>query len=170
MAESVLIEGGELINLVPHKGRMFLLSRVTSYDSEKRRLASEYDITEDCLFYDRELQGVPAWVGFEFMAQSISALSGLDGRGRGEPPKFGFILSVSGLEVKIPCFKKGSTAVIEVEEETMVDNVYSFRCRVSSEGKPALEARLTVMEADDPKAVIEGAFSGQLQTAENLRS
>jgi predicted hotdog family 3-hydroxylacyl-ACP dehydratase len=157
MAESAVIESGELINLVPHKGKMFLLSRVMSFDCKTRRLESEYDITEGCLFYDRELEGVPSWVGFECMAQSISALSGLEGRSRGEPPKFGFILSVSELEIKIPFFKKGSTVAIEVDEETMVDNVYSFRCRASAEGKPAVEARLTVMEADEC-------------TAENLRS
>jgi predicted hotdog family 3-hydroxylacyl-ACP dehydratase len=159
MAEPALIEGAQLANLVPHKGKMFLLSRIRSYSMEKRSLASEYDITGACIFYNKELGGVPSWVGFEFMAQSISALSGLEGKDLGKAPRFGFILSVSGLEIKAPVFKAGSTVLIEVEEETVVENVYSFRCRIWYEEKIAVEAKLTVMEAEDPETVLNRARS-----------
>jgi len=38
------IEHDELINYLPHKGKMFLLSRVTQHDVEKHTITSEYEI------------------------------------------------------------------------------------------------------------------------------
>ena len=46
-----LIEHDELINYLPHKGKMFLLSRVTQHDVNNHTITSEYDITENCIFY-----------------------------------------------------------------------------------------------------------------------
>jgi predicted hotdog family 3-hydroxylacyl-ACP dehydratase len=149
------IDRAELLTLVPHKGRMFLLSRIVSNDIQKHSLACEYDITAESLFYKEELKGIPSWVGFELMAQSISALSGLRGRLCGKPPRYGFILSVSDMALHIPVL--AGTVRIEVEEETVVDLVYAFRCRVFSGEKNAVEAKLTVMEAEDVSSVIKDA-------------
>jgi predicted hotdog family 3-hydroxylacyl-ACP dehydratase len=157
MKGSVPIEGDELIKLLPHRGKMFLLSRIVSFDLDKHSLVSEYDISGDSLFFDKTLGGFPSWAAFELAAQSISALSGLRGRLRGEGPKFGFILSVSALEVRIPVLKEGVPVSVTVEEETVLENVYSFRCGVYSGGKNAVSAKLTVMEADDPEAVLRSA-------------
>ncbi len=143
-----LIEKEELLELVPHRGKMFLLSRVTAYDIEKRTLTAEYDISSECLFYDSELRGVPAWAGFECMAQSISALSGVAGKIQGEPARPGFILSVSDMEISIPVLRSGTTIRIEAEEECRVDAVFTFHCSLYAENGKALSARLTVMEAE----------------------
>jgi predicted hotdog family 3-hydroxylacyl-ACP dehydratase len=143
------IDRNELSTLVPHKGKMFLLSRITDYDIKKRTLTAEYDITGDCLFYDSELDGVPAWVSFEFMAQCISALSGLADREQGKPPKLGFILSLSALEVTVPVLKAGTSVTINVVEDMQMDMVFTFHCVVFHEGKLAVSAKLTVMDVDD---------------------
>jgi predicted hotdog family 3-hydroxylacyl-ACP dehydratase len=146
---SGLIEGDELISLVPHKGKMFLLSRVVDYDLSQSRLVAEYDITRDCMFYEERLGGVPTWVSFEFMAQGISALSGLAGREREEKPKIGFILSLSNMEISVPVLPEDSRLIIEVKEDCRIDRVFTFDCRASLADKPAAAAKLTVIEADD---------------------
>jgi predicted hotdog family 3-hydroxylacyl-ACP dehydratase len=143
------IEKDELMTLLPHQGKMFLLSRLRNYDLDKRVLTGEYDITGDCLFYDTVLGGVPSWVGIELIAQSISALSGLKGRRKGEKPRLGFILSVSDMRAEIPVLRAGTTAVITIQEEYKMDAIYTFHGAVSAEGKKAVEAKLTVMEVDD---------------------
>jgi predicted hotdog family 3-hydroxylacyl-ACP dehydratase len=143
------IEKDELMTLLPHQGKMFLLSRLRNYDLDKRVLIGEYDITGDCLFYDTVLEGIPSWVGIELIAQSISALSGLKGRRKGEKPRPGFILSVSDMRMDIPVLRAGTTAVIAIREDFKMDAVYTFHGTVSSEGKKAVEAKLTVMEVDD---------------------
>jgi len=145
-----LIEHEELQTLIPHRGKMLLLSRVIEYDL-KNSIRSEYDITEDCLFYDRLTGGVPAWVGFEFMAQAFSVLSGLRCREKGEKPKNGFILSVPFLRMEIPLFKKGISAEIRVRETDCTDMIYSFEGEVFTEGVKAVEGKLMVAEAGDEK-------------------
>jgi predicted hotdog family 3-hydroxylacyl-ACP dehydratase len=151
------IERDELITLLPHKGRMFLLSRITAYDTGKRSLSAEYDITRDCLFYDPAFGGVPTWVGFEFMAQSIAGLSGITSRENGDPPKMGCILSVSNMEILRPCLKAGVTVHIDVQEDYAADGISTFDCLLSLEGAGFMSAKLTVMDVDDLSVFEKGA-------------
>ena len=150
----------DIMSLVPHRGKMLLLSRVLNYDLRERTLCSEYDITGTCQFYDPALDGVPAWVSFEFMAQSISALSGLLARSLGKEPVIGFILSVSSMEIRIPLFLAGSTVRIEVEEELRVDSVFTFQCRVFAGGTEAAHAKLTVLDVEDISVFMEQGSHG----------
>jgi predicted hotdog family 3-hydroxylacyl-ACP dehydratase len=147
--ENKIMDLEEISSLIPHKGRMLLLSRVNEYNQEERSLCAEYHITENCLFFDPSIGGVPAWVGFEFMAQAISVLSGLRGRARGEKPKIGFIMSISSMTIEIPIFKLGSIAEIKVNESGNMDLVYSFDGEIFIEGKRVMEGKLTVMDAND---------------------
>jgi predicted hotdog family 3-hydroxylacyl-ACP dehydratase len=143
------IDKEELLTLLPHRGKMFLLSRVNDYDTKKRTLTAEYDITPECLFYDGELDGVPSWAGFEFMAQGVSAVSGISFREEGVKPKPGFILSVTGMETMIPVFKAGTTVTIRVEEDCRIDAVNTFDCRLRIGEEQAASAKVTVMDVDD---------------------
>ena len=104
-----LIEHDELINYLPHKGKMFLLSRVTQHDVNNHTITSEYDITENCIFYEPEFDGVPSWVGFEFMAQCISALTGITNTIKGRKPLPGFILSVMEFKADVEQLKSANT-------------------------------------------------------------
>jgi predicted hotdog family 3-hydroxylacyl-ACP dehydratase len=128
---------------------MLLLSKVNGYNLEERSLCAEYHVGEDCLFYDPVIQGVPAWVGFEFMAQAISVLSGLRGRLRGEKPKIGFIMSISSMRIGLPLFRAGSTVEVKVRESGSMDMVYTFEGEILLEGKKVMEGKLTVMDAKD---------------------
>ncbi|GHV54000.1 hypothetical protein AGMMS49579_13780 [Spirochaetia bacterium] len=155
------IEREELLTLLPHKGKMFLLSRVTAYDTLKRSLDAEYEIPEDCLFYDPALGGAPAWVSFEFMAQSISALAEITHREKGEPLKMGCILSVSNMEIRRPLLKAGTTAYIHVQEDYAADDgIFAFNCTVSlgtGAGTAVVSAKLMIMEVDDLSIFEKGA-------------
>ncbi|MDR2182364.1 MAG: 3-hydroxylacyl-ACP dehydratase [Treponema sp.] len=142
------IEGGAIAALVPHRGPMLWLSRILSYDIERRTLTAEYDITSQSLFNSAH-GGFPAWAAFELMAQAISALSGLGARREGNGPSPGFILSVSEFEARPLFLAEGSTARIEISADAVVDRLYSFHCRVWSAGTPIARARLTVAEVDD---------------------
>ena len=133
-------------SIVPHKGKMLLLSRIISYDLEEKILCAEYDITENCIFYNPVIKGVPAWVGFECIAQAISAISGLRGHISGEEPKIGYILSVSSMQIDSYFFPAGNTVQINVKESGSMDQVYYFEGTVFLEGKKVLDGKLTVFE------------------------
>ncbi|MDR0497659.1 MAG: 3-hydroxylacyl-ACP dehydratase [Treponema sp.] len=146
----------DLPSIVPHRGRMLLLSKITGYNLEERSLEAEFHITESCLFYDPAIGGVPSWVGFEFIAQAIAALSGIREREKCVPaalassvkPRIGFILSVSKMQVFLPILKSGSTVVIKVKELDCMDMVYNFDGQIFLEGMKALEGTLAVMKRD----------------------
>jgi predicted hotdog family 3-hydroxylacyl-ACP dehydratase len=142
----LLIEKEELLSVVPHRGRMLLLSGVKGYNLNERNIEAEYHITSDCLFYDSAIAGVPAWAGFEFIAQAISAYAGIRDRENGIPPKMGYILSVASMRMGISLFEKGSTVEIRAEEIERVDLVGTFKGEILLHGAKVLEGRLMVME------------------------
>ena len=143
-----MIEKEELQTLIPHKGKMFLLSRVIEYDLA-HGIRAEYDITEQCLFYDPVVDGVPSWAGFELIAQAISVLSGIRDRESGKKPNMGFILSIQSVRMEIPLFKNGSTVEIRVKEIDCTEMIYTFEGEVFLEGGKVMEGKIMVMEASD---------------------
>jgi len=145
-----VIKREELETLIPHQGKMLLLSRVIEYDIE-HGIRAEYDITRDCLFYDPVLDGVPAWVGFECMAQSVSVLSGIRSRERSENPKLGFILSVPSMRIEIPLLKPGSSLEVCVQEVDCIEMIYTFGGTALVEGIKVMEGKLMVMEVSDER-------------------
>ena len=140
--------------LVPHKGKMFLLNRVQSYSLETICITTQIDITRDDLFYEDALGGVPAWVAFEYMAQSISALSGIYGRSRGEKPKVGFIMSVNSFKANVPVFKVGETVVVTVHQTIRMDMAVTFDGTAKVGETLAVTATLNTVEVEDPKMAL----------------
>jgi predicted hotdog family 3-hydroxylacyl-ACP dehydratase len=145
-----LIEREELETLIPHKGKMLLLDRVIEYNND-HSLRAEYDITGNCIFYDPALEGVPAWAAFEFMAQAVSAFTGIRCRERGEKPKIGFILSIPSMRMEIPFFKNGSTVAVHVKETDCTDTIYTFDGEAFLEGRKVMEGNLMVIEVSDER-------------------
>jgi predicted hotdog family 3-hydroxylacyl-ACP dehydratase len=150
-----LIDLDELQTLIPHRGKMMLLSRCTGYDFHERSVRVEYDITEDCLFYDPALVGVPTWVGFEFMAQAISVLAGLRDREKGIKPNIGFVLSVPSMQIKIPAFGLGKTVSIQVKEYDCTNPIYTFDGEIFLEEKKVMEGRLMVLEVGNEQQFLK---------------
>jgi predicted hotdog family 3-hydroxylacyl-ACP dehydratase len=155
----LIIEKEELLTVMPHRSKMFLLSRVTDYNIDGT-ISSEYDITEQCLFYDSDLGGIPSWVGFEFMAQTVSALSGLRGRDLGIKPRIGFILSVPSMKIYIPVFKNRHAVTVNMKQLDQTDMIYTFEGNVFIQDTKAMEGKIMVMEINEDderyKAFIEG--------------
>ncbi|MBQ0051789.1 MAG: 3-hydroxylacyl-ACP dehydratase [Treponema sp.] len=143
----MVIEHEELGTLIPHKGKMFLVERITEADAENWKIQSETKITENFMFYDKNLDAVPNYACFEIIAQTISALTGLYVREKGLPPNIGFILSVSNLKFDFDSIKPGQVVGVKAEREAEMDNVHSFTATVLLDGKEAGRGKLTVMEA-----------------------
>jgi len=147
------IAGGDtLLSLIPHRGKMLLLSRIVAYDTEKRTLRAEYDINSSCPFFDTSLSAIPSYVAFESIAQSICALSGIRAQEKGNTPKPGVILSVSNLEIEQNYLD--GTLTIDVVEDCQIDEIYTFDGIVSSRGKKVMSAKLTVMDVNDISKLI----------------
>ena len=143
----------DIPSIMPHRGKMLLLTKVNEYDLQKDSIEAEYHLAEDCLFYDPVADGIPAWVGFELIAQTVSAYMGIKTLARGEPVKLGFILGVSGVHIGLPFFKTGSIIVIKAKEFESMDPLYVYTGEIFIGGKKVLEGKLTVMEVNNEKAL-----------------
>jgi len=144
-----MIEYDELISVIPHKGKMVLLSRILNFDLKERTIEAEYDITEECIFYDANISGVPAWAGFEFIAQTVSAITGIEDKLNNKPPRLGFILGLSQMKMDIPFFKKGNVVKIKTKE---IENVYPiiyFFGELYLNDEKVFSGRLTVFDVDE---------------------
>lgn len=139
--------------LVPHAGKMSLLDRIVDYGDGWLR--AEVDIRPESMF--AEEQGVPAWIGLEYMAQTIAAYSGLQERLDGGRPKIGFLLGSRKYACSAGYFPAGQTLSIRVVLEVDADNGLSaFRCELSGEAITA-QATVNVFQPDDAEAFLQEA-------------
>ena len=151
---SQFIDRDELINYLPHKGKMFLLTRVTQHDVNNHTITTEYDITKDCIFYEQEFDGVPTWAGFELMAQGVSALTGITNKIKGRTPLPGMILSVVDFKAAAGFLKNGTTCQMKIAEDYRDEetNTYRYVCSLFAavgDAEPVASAKITVMETED---------------------
>ena len=140
------IEHEELATLVPHKGKMFIIDRITEAQANDWSIESETKITPNFMFYDKNLDGVPNYACFEIIAQTVSALTGLYARENNLPPNMGFILSVSNLHFDFDSLASGDVVRAKAVREAAVDKVYSFRAELFVNDKASGGGKLTVME------------------------
>jgi len=148
-ASKHVIENEEILEFLPHRGKMLFINRVMEYDINTSFLRSEFDVNENCLFYDPCLDGIPGYICFEFMAQSISILSGITGKYYNKLPIIGFILSVASLKINQTLFKNGDIIEITVKEIQKLDNVSIFQCDAAVADNIAVQARLMLMDIED---------------------
>ena len=147
------LEKADVAKLVPHAGKMLLLSRIARHNVEERMLVSEVDIAANDLFYDETLKGVPVWVGFEYMAQSISALSGIYNRHLDISPRVGFIVSVSAYKANAVAFAPGTTVSVKVHETMRIESDVMFTCEIKCGETVLATGMLNALEVDDPQKI-----------------
>ena len=120
----------DIREVVPHSGIMSLLDEVVAHDDQS--LCAQVAINKDCLF--AEARGVPAWVGIEYMAQTIAAYSGVIARSAGQSVSVGFLVGTRKYTCNQPFFPLGQTLKVSVHEELRGDNGLGvFRCKITSD-------------------------------------
>lgn len=127
--------------VVPHEAPMVLLDRILSFDATT--LVAEVAIGPDTLF--AEADGVPAWVGLEYMAQAVAAHAGLEARLRGEPPAVGYLLGTRAFRATVAAFAPGTTLTVHVEALFVELGLGAFACRIESDGVLA-QAKINVYQ------------------------
>ena len=129
--------------LVPHSGKMVLLNRVIEFDEEN--MVAEVIVRDDGLFGDGNT--VPAWLGIEYMAQTIAALGGMKRRLAGKPLNLGFLLGTRRYDCNVDTFAVGSVLTVSVKRLVEDQGLGVFDCRISAEGISA-SAKLNVYQPD----------------------
>ena len=128
----------DLSELMPHSGRMRLLSHVVEHRAE--RTVCAVDVAQSDLFHDAD-GGVPAWVGLEYMAQCVAAHSGLVTRHRGGPPQRGLFLGTRSTEFFVDRFEPGQTLRVSSTHLRGEQTLVWFDCSIEDAKQGALLAR-----------------------------
>ncbi|MBU2967473.1 hypothetical protein Q4508_06825 [Amphritea sp. 2_MG-2023] len=145
--------GYQVADLVPHSGRMSLLTEITGYGDDW--LSAEVAINADSMFADS--RGVPAWVGLEYLAQAIGAFAGLQERLKGEAPKLGFLLGTRKYRCSADYFLLGDRVALKVIRNMQAENGLSaFECFLQGNDVSA-SASLNVFQPEDGEQFLKDA-------------
>lgn len=141
----------QVSELVPHSGKMSLLDEIVEYDQES--LLARVHVRASSMFAGAE--GVPAWIGMEYMAQAIAAFAGLQERQNGGEPKLGFLLGSRKYRCSTDVFSLGACLNIRVIREMQAENgLHAFDCEIRGENVQAT-ARMTVFQPDNAETFLQ---------------
>lgn len=130
---------------------MLLVNRLLARDEDSVVVGAV--VAADNLFADQE--GVPAWIGIEYMAQAISAWAGCRGLARGEPARIGFLLGTRRYACGVRHFAISAQLRIEARRVLFGDNgMGMFSCRILEGESELARAQVAVFEPPDPTAFL----------------
>lgn len=114
--------------VLPHEGRMRLLDELLSHDETGVSVA--LTVRPDSLLCDG-INGVPAWIGMEYMAQAACAYSGVGDRRQGMAPRLCILLGTRSYQAQVPVFPLGARLVVTAQLVMRDDNDLAvFQCRI----------------------------------------
>jgi predicted hotdog family 3-hydroxylacyl-ACP dehydratase len=138
------MNGQSVTDYLPHAGRMVLIDEIIERFDDGA--ACRVQITPDCTFAT-EGGAVPAWVGIEYIAQTIAAFGGLSVADTDAAPPRGFLLGSRRLRSSVPAFEAGQSLRVEVHEVFSDGRLSSFAGTIADEatGDELVSATVNVM-------------------------
>ena len=144
-----------LETILPHKKPMILIDDIVDYSIEEKWLKSCITITQNCMFYDKESQGVDSVIGIELMAQTIGCYAYF--RNKLTEPQIGYLLGTRLYNNAVKQFDLNKTYYILVKE-VFVAEIYSFECFIYNENDEEI-ASATINVYQDNKESIKGEIN-----------
>lgn len=134
--------------LLPHDDPMILIDRAISV--EALSIHCQVDIGAHNLFFDTESQTVPAYVGIEFMAQSVAAWSGYHALENGTTPQSD---SYSVLVATNHCVMNSPRSDLDIYAEQLMEDsgMAVFTARVEDQGELVAQCQLNVYVPTEQK-------------------
>jgi len=142
-----------LEQLLPHRPPMILIDQLVAVSGQGG--TCEVTVTSHSMFL--EASGVPAFVGIEYMAQSVAAYGGYQSYLANEPIAVGLLLGTRRLELYCQFFELGQTLRIHVVHVWGKHELMRFRCTITSvaEGTLLQQAELNVFKPKALQAYLE---------------
>ncbi|HKP94980.1 MAG TPA: 3-hydroxylacyl-ACP dehydratase [Fibrobacteria bacterium] len=141
--------------LLPHRAPMILLDEACGMEGEFFK--AKVRITPASPFFSPGVPGgVPAWVGLEYMAQTVAAYSGAQGLARGGEVKAGMLLGTREYAAEIPIFPDGRELEVLARIDIFQENgVSSMHCRIrESGGRILAQAQINVIDVPDLRKLL----------------
>ncbi len=135
--------------LLPHDKPMILVDR--ALDIQQDTVHCQVDINELNPFFSQESQSVPAYVGIEFMAQSVAAWSGYHAMIKGDAPPIGFLLGSRRYHSECDEFKTGQQLDVYAERMMEDNGMAVFTARIDWKQKTIATCQLNVYVPSEEK-------------------
>jgi predicted hotdog family 3-hydroxylacyl-ACP dehydratase len=140
--------------LIPHRGTMLLLDRVTDFADETA--SAEYTPLREAWYAD-PAGDMPAWIGIELMAQTVAALVALVKRRAGLPVKMGVLLGSRRYQATTASFAAGRALRIRAEMCLRdASGMAAYECAIEADGEALASATLKVYEPADFEQFVQG--------------
>ena len=138
------LAGMPAVEFVLHREPMLLLDRLV--DVEPGYVLCEWRVLDSNNFFIPGY-GVPAYIGVEYMAQSIAVYAGARARVHGLLPPLGFLLGTRHYQSTIPYFELDVTYRIACRELIRdAEGMGSYDCRIMHHKISVAEGQLMVLE------------------------
>ncbi len=125
---------------LPHKEPMILIDKLVAVDS--LTVHCQVTVSSQSLFFDKQLNAIPAWVGMEFMAQTVAAWSGYQASLRGEKSPIGFLLGSRRYTSECSEFSEGKVLDIYAEQLMENEGMAAFACSIKCDGQELATSQL----------------------------
>ncbi|BED91172.1 MULTISPECIES: hotdog family protein [unclassified Pseudoalteromonas] len=135
--------------VVPHDSPMILIDQLVDYSDENATCS--VTITPQSPFYSEQIEGVPSYIGVEYMAQSIAAYAGALAKDINEAVKIGFLIGTRKYKTHQATFYKSSTLTIFVQKLYQEESGLSvFECQITENKKILCDAKINVFQPENP--------------------
>lgn len=132
----------DVSSFVPHKAPMILINKLVAVD--KSNVHCQVFISEKSQFFDAQSDAVPAWVGIEYIAQTISAWAGYQSSLKGENSPIGFLLGARRYNSECESFVDGCVLDVYAQQLMESDGMSAFQCCIECAGKELISSQLNV--------------------------
>lgn len=156
MSENIVAEvlrqfaGMPAAHFLLHRAPLLLLDRLVEPGIEQT--VCEWRVQDSDPFMTPG-QGVPAYVGVEYMAQCIAVHAGVRARARGFGPPLGFLLGTRHYRSSIAHMSAGLTYRATCRELISDDNgMGSYECEILFDNERVAEGRLAVLQKEEGRA------------------
>lgn len=130
--------------LLFHQKPMLLVKQVTRWDNHGLDII--VDPMDSSPFLNAQGQ-LPTWVGIEYMAQAIGALSGIFSKQAGQPISMGFLLGTRKLSTYQAFFDLQKTLKVRVKELLRDEtNLVLFDCTIYADDVLIAHAELKAIQ------------------------
>lgn len=127
---------------LPHQSPMILIDQLI--DVTALSVHCQVTINDSGLFFDPQKKAVPAWVGIEFMAQTVAAWSGYHASQKGLQAPIGFLLGSRRYSSECTLFSEGAVLDIHAQQLMESDGMAAFACVIKQDGKELASSQLNV--------------------------
>ena len=141
--------------VLPHDHPMIFIDELIEHDDNGATCT--VTIKPDGPMYDEQLQGVPSYVGIEYMAQTIAAYANANKLDEGEEVSIGFLVSSRKFTTETRLFPLGQTLTVSVEKVLIGENGLSvFDCIIKEQQQTLVKAKINIFQPNDPEAFLAG--------------